>query len=69
MLKKTTSDTQEYYAVYYLVYGSLAGGDSIAIAYFWSGPYSDLKSATKEVAELKISYANDDSFVVKKYRG
>lgn len=69
MLKKITSDRQDNYAVYYLVYGSLAGKDAISIAYFWSGPYPDLKSAVKEAEELKIYYGNDDSFVVRKYRG
>ena len=68
MLKKTDSDTQDNYAVYYLVYGSQAGGNAIAIEYFWSGPYSDLKSASKQAEELKIHYGNDDSFVVRKYR-
>ena len=69
MLKKTDSDRQDNYAVYYLVYGSLAGENAIAIEYFWSGPYSDLKSASKQAEKLKIHYGNDDSFVVRKYRG
>lgn len=68
MLKKITNGIQDYYAVYYLIYGSLAGRDSISIAYFWSGPYVDIKSALKVAEELKIYYGNDDSFVVKKYR-
>ena len=68
MLKRTMSNPQEMYGVYYFVYGSLAGVDSLVKAYLWSGPYPDLKSALLEAENLKITHQNDDSFIVKKYK-
>lgn len=69
MLRITKSESQELYAVYYLAYGSLAGRDGVSNDYFWSGPYPDIKTAIEQAQKLKISHDNDDSFVVRKYRG
>lgn len=59
--------SNNFYGVYYLVYGSLVGGDELIKAYFWAGPYTCLQTALKKLHELKNSHQDDDSFVVKKY--
>ncbi len=69
MLKITSGDRQNLYAIYYVVYGSLAGKDALVKEYFWSGPFADFQLALTEAETLKISHQNDDSFVVRKYRG
>lgn len=56
----------ELYAVYYVVFGSLAGDGKLIQAYFWEGPYIDLTVAISKAEELKLVH-NDDSFVVKPY--
>ena len=67
MLTKITNGADELYGVYYLVYGSLAGGDELIKAYLWAGPYTNLQIALKKADELKNSHQGDESFVVKKY--
>lgn len=69
MLKRTDNNSQDLFAVYYLVYGSLAGGDVLVKAIFWAGPYPDFISALKAAENLKITHEQDDSFVVRKYLG
>lgn len=69
MLKKTMSNTQEMYGVYYQVCGSVTGSDSICINYLWAGPYPDIKAAFTKAEELKFAHQNDDSFIVKRYTG
>lgn len=59
---------QELYGVYYTVFGSLAGEGHLIKNFFWCGPYSQLQLAVYKAAELKISYQNDDSFGVKRYK-
>ncbi|HAX85983.1 MAG TPA: hypothetical protein DD379_09875 [Cyanobacteria bacterium UBA11162] len=68
MLTKILDTTSERYAVYYVVYGSLAGEDCLVKPYFWAGPYQTLNAAFKKAEELKSSY-QDDSFIVMKYLG
>ncbi|MCP2731736.1 hypothetical protein [Limnofasciculus baicalensis] len=67
MLTKIINGAKELYGVYYLVYGSLAGGDELINAYFWAGPYPNLQTALHKAQDLKNSHQGDDSFVVKKY--
>lgn len=69
MIVSKNGSNGEFYGVYYLVYGSLAGEGQLIKAYFWEGPYTDLKAALQKAEELKISHQNDNSFVVKKYKG
>ena len=68
MLTKIINGSNELYGVYYLVYGSLAGGDELSRLYFWAGPYPNFQTALKKAEELKKSHQDDDSFIVKKYR-
>lgn len=58
----------ELYAVYYRVYGSLAGEGQLVKDYLWEGPYT-LKIALQRADTLKIAYQDDDSFKVKTYKG
>ena len=69
MLRKITGSNNEQYGVYYVVFGSLAGYDRLVKEYFWSGPYEDLKTAVVQARELSRSHQNDNSFVVRKYKG
>ena len=69
MLVTKSGRNDELYGVYYRVYGSLAGEGQLVKEYFWDGPYTNLKMAMQKAEELKISHENDDSFVVKKYKG
>ena len=68
MLIKITRHEGEIqlYAVYYVVFGSLAEDGKLIQAYFWEGPYIDLKAAISQAEKLKLVH-NDDSFVVKTY--
>ncbi|HBE19200.1 MAG TPA: hypothetical protein DEG17_14795 [Cyanobacteria bacterium UBA11149] len=68
MLTKIINGSNELYGVYYLVYGSLAGGDELIKAYLWAGPYPKLQTAVKKAEELKKTHQGDESFIVKKYR-
>ncbi|MCL1465594.1 hypothetical protein [Argonema galeatum] len=61
MLKITIWDRQELYAVYDVVYDSLAVRDSMVKEYFWCSPFADIKSALTEAEDLKICHQYDDS--------
>lgn len=67
MLITKREGSKDRYGVYYLVYGSLAG-DELVKAYFWAGPYTELKAAVEKAEELKLSHQNDNCFMVQKYK-
>lgn len=59
---------EELYAIYYVVYGSLAEDDRLVREHFWSGPYESIKQASQEAQKLRDSHQGDESFVIKRYR-
>ena len=67
MLTKIGDNNNQLYAVYYVVFGSLAGEDRLVREYLWDGPYKDMKAAVDKAKELKESHQNDDSFIVRTY--
>jgi hypothetical protein len=68
VLARRDGSEKELYAVYYVVYGSLAGEDQLVKEYFWAGPYGELKVAVNKAEQLKTSHDNDSSFVVRRYK-
>lgn len=69
MIVKKANDEGELYAIFYIVHGSLAGQGQLMKEYFWEGPYTEMQTALQKAEALKIAYQNDDSFVVKRYKG
>lgn len=68
MLRCTTSRTTQLYAVYYVVFGSLAGQDCLIQEFFWAGPYEDFTLAFQIAQQLMESHQKDPSFTVKLYK-
>ena len=69
MLKAILPQTTQVYGVYYVVFGSLAGGEHLFKEYLWDSiVYTDLKDAVEQAQKLRVTHQNDPSFVVKRYR-